>query len=87
MSESEDYPERIEDSEDYSKQRRLKSVFDIRKEIHETRTDIKFESHKLSQRHQAISAYRALVESYLLEIEPLLKRYGDGEYYFTQFNF
>ena len=87
MSESEDYPERIEDSEDYSKQRRLKSVFDIRKEIHETRTDIKFESHKLSQRHQAISAYRALVESYLLEIEPLLKRYGDGEYYFTQYNF
>jgi hypothetical protein len=87
MSESEDYPERIEDSEDYSKQRRLKSVFDIRKEIHETRRDIKFQTHKLSQRHQAITAYRSLVESYLLEIEPLLRRYGDGEYYLTEYDF
>jgi hypothetical protein len=87
MSESEDHPERIEDSEDYSKQRRLKSVFDIRKEIHETRRDIKFQSHKLGQRHQAITAYRSLVESYLLEIEPLLRRYGDGEYYLTEYDF
>jgi hypothetical protein len=87
MSESENYPERIEDSEDYSKQRRLKSVFDIRRDIHETRTDIKFETHKLSQRHQAITAYRALVESYLFEIEPLLRRYGDGEYYLTEYDF
>jgi hypothetical protein len=87
MSESEDYPERIEDSEDYSTQRRLKSVFDIRKDIHQTRKKIRFASHKPNERYQAVCAYRALAESYLLEIEPLLRRYGDGDYYLNKSNF
>jgi hypothetical protein len=87
MSESEDYPERIEDSEDYTVQRRLKSVFDIRKDIHQTRKKIRFASHKPNERYQAVCAYRALAESYLLEIEPLLRRYGDGDYYLNQSNF
>jgi len=87
MSDSEDYPERIEDSADYSTKRRLKSVFDIRHEIRDTRKEIKFEAHKSSYRHQAVSAYRALVESYLLEIEPLLRRYGNGEVYLNQYDF
>lgn len=87
MSESEDYPERIEDSEDYTVQRRLKSVFDIRRDIHQTRKEIRFASHKRNERYQAVCAYRALAESYLLEIEPLLRRYGDGDYYLNQSNF
>lgn len=87
MSEPEDHPERIEDSEDYTVQRRLKSVFDIRKDIHQTRKKIRYASHKASERYQAVCAYRALAESYLLEIEPLLRRYGDGDYYLNQSNF
>ena len=87
MSESEDYPERIEDSEDYTIQRRLKSVFDIRRDIHQTRKEIRFASHKRNERYQAVCAYRALAESYLLEIEPLLRRYGDGNHYLNQSNF
>lgn len=87
MSESEDYPEKIEDSEDYTVQRRLKSVFDIRKDIHQTRKKVRYASHKPSERYQAVCAYRSLAESYLLEIEPLLRRYGDGEYYLSESDF
>ena len=87
MSEPENHPERIEDSEDYTVQRRLKSVFDIRKDIHQTRKKIRYASHKRNERYQAVCAYRALAESYLLEIEPLLRRYGDGDYYLNQTDF
>lgn len=83
----EEQPEGIEKAEDYISKRRLKSVFDLRQEIHKTRKKLRMAEYQGNSRFEILCGYRVLVESYLLEVEPLLRRYGDGDHYLHEKEF
>jgi len=88
MSEEEsEGPTEIEDIENYTEERRLKSIFDIREQIHTMRQEVRVAAQDKQKRFEALCVYRALVDSYLMELEPLLRRYGDGEYYLREKDF
>lgn len=79
-----DRPEEINDPEEYVNRRRLESIFKIRDRLHDARLQIRA---KDTDRYAAVSNYRSLVDSYVIEIEPLLRRYGDGPELLTDRNF
>lgn len=83
MSESnvdeESDPSEINDPESYVNHRRLKAIFDIRDSIHEQRTKLQVSRHdKNLSRYQMLSGYRALTSSYIVEVEPILRRFDGG---------
>jgi len=89
-SESEDVElgfEEIKDAEDYVHQRRLKSIFDLREELHTKRKQIRIAEADDQNRFAALCVYRSIVDSYVLELEPLLRLYERGIQYLTETNF
>lgn len=60
-------------------ERRIKSIFDVRDELHNKRKKIHFEQSDDTAKVELLTAYRSLVSSYLLEIEPLLEKFDDGK--------
>lgn len=82
MSEAETGPEelggKIRDPEAYVNSRRLKSIFDIRDAMVTVRADVKTAPYRDGSKFEALSKYRALVGSYVVETEPLLRRYEGG---------
>ena len=68
----------IDDQEDLIHQRRIKTIFDARDNLHQTRSKIEFEQQG-DARVEVLTAYRSLVSSYLLEVEPLMQRYETGQ--------
>lgn len=92
MSESPDdsqsEPTEIEDPESYVNHRRLKSIFDIRERLHEQRTQIVASRHDRSvSEYESLSAYRALVSSYIVETEPIFGRFDGGNELLTKSDF
>lgn len=78
--ENESEPQKISDPESYVNHRRLRTIFDIRDKMIETRRDVKVAPHdNVISRFKALAAYRALVDSFVVETEPLLRRYSDGK--------
>ncbi len=77
--EPESEPKEIKDPEAYVNHRRLRSIFDIRDDMVEARKKVKLAGHSGEfTSYEALSAYRALTDSYIVESEPLLRRYEDG---------
>jgi hypothetical protein len=77
--ESESGPQEIKDPEAYVNHRRLRSIFDIRDDMVQARKKVKLADHSREfTSYEALSAYRALTDSYIVESEPLLRRYEDG---------
>jgi hypothetical protein len=73
-------PTTVSDPESYVNKRRLKGIFDIRDEMREARTRVKIAPQQDNiTKFQALSVYRALVNSYIIEAEPLLKKYKGGK--------
>lgn len=71
----------IKDPEAYVNQRRLQQLFDLRENLHKSRlklAEIEHNRRHKRTRWEALNAYRALVDSYILELEPLLLRYEPG---------
>ena len=79
--------EEIKDAEDYVHQRRLKSIFDLREELHTKRKQIRIAEADDRNRFAALCVYRSIVDSYVLELEPLLRLYERGIQYLTETNF
>ena len=72
-------PTTVRDPESYINKRRLKGIFDIRDEMTEIRKKVKVAPHADSvSSYEALSAYRALVDSYDVETESLLRQYKGG---------
>lgn len=78
----------ISDPEEYVSSRRLEQMFDLREEIHETRKKVNYAKHdsQVSQ-FEALSAYRAIVDSYVVEVEPIFRRYEPGPQILTDYEF
>lgn len=79
--ENESEPTEVSDPDAYVNHRRLKSIFDIRDEMRESRRKVKMADHRPVEQvttYEALSAYRALVDSYVVETEPLLRKYDRG---------
>jgi hypothetical protein len=77
--ESESPDQVIADPESQVNHRRIKTIFDIRDSMTEARQKVKLASHNRNiARYEALSAYRALVDSYVVETEPMLRRYDPG---------
>lgn len=73
-------PTTVSDPESYVNKRRLKGIFDIRDEMREARTRVKIAPQQDNiSKFQALSVYRALVDSYIIESEPLLRKYKGGK--------
>jgi hypothetical protein len=67
----------VEDPEEFIEERRLRDIFEARDRLRERRITVKTApDHK---EYRAVSAYRSAVSNYLMEVEPLLARYEDGE--------
>lgn len=78
---SNDGPDQIKDPEAYVNQRRLQQLFDLRESLHERQLKIvEIESNRRTKysKWDAINAYRSLVNSYVLELEPIFRRYEQG---------
>jgi hypothetical protein len=72
-------PQEIKDPNAYVNHRRLRSIFDIRDDMTEARAKVKTAPHsRRYSEYEALSAYRALVDSYIVETEPLLRKYKPG---------
>lgn len=71
----------IRDPDEIVQSRRLNSIFDIRKEIRETRKIILMETYdnRNLSKFEALSGYRTLANNYLMELEPLLLKFDPGE--------
>lgn len=71
----------VRDPEEIINQRRAKSIFDIRDDMREKRKMVRLASHDRSTDisiYEAKSAYRALVDSYIIETEGLMRHYEPG---------
>jgi len=86
MSE-EEVPEEVKDVEGYTQQRRLKSIYDLRDELHQQRKRVRAAESSQRDRFSALCIYRGIVDSYTLELEPLLRKYQNGVDYLTQTDF
>lgn len=73
--------EQIADPEEIVQSRRLNSIFDIRDDLRQHRKIILMEKYDNSgvSRYEALNGYRALANDYLMELEPLLNEYEEGE--------
>lgn len=72
-------PTEVSDPDAYINHRRLKSIFDIRDDMREARRRVKLADHDPDlTAYQTLSAYRAIVDSYVVETEPLLRSYEGG---------
>jgi hypothetical protein len=81
--------EQIADATDIVQSRRLNSIFDIRDELREHRKIILMEKYdnKGISRFQALSGYRTLANNYLMELQPLLKKFEPGQELLTERDF
>jgi len=73
--------EQIADPEEVVQSRRLNSIFDIRDDLRQHRKIILMEKYDNAgvSRFEALNGYRALANDYLMELEPLLEEYEEGE--------
>lgn len=71
---SEQEQKEIKDLENHVNQRRIKQVLDIRSQLHDARSKIRTARNSF----RALKVYRSLLESYIIETEPLLRQYGGG---------
>ena len=73
--------EQIADPEEVVQSRRLNSIFDIRDDLRQHRKIILMEKYDNAgvSRFEALNGYRALANDYLMELEPLLNEYEEGE--------
>jgi len=73
--------EQIADPEEVVQSRRLNSIFDIRDDLRQHRKIILMEKYDNTgvSRFEALNGYRALANDYLMELEPLLNEYEEGE--------
>ena len=72
-------PQQVSDPEEYINHRRLKTIFDIRDQMRELRNEVKIAPHvDRTSSYEALSAYRAIVSSYIVEVEPLMRHYKPG---------
>jgi hypothetical protein len=82
------------DPEEYTQHRRLRELYDQRREVQEVRRDLEMKVAQSTalpgesgfEREQAERVYATALESYLMELEPLaVHRYPDiGEEYWTE---
>lgn len=71
--------QQVSDPEEYVNHRRLKTIFDIRDQMRELQNEVKVAPHvNNTSRYEALSAYRAIVSSYIVEVEPLMRHYKPG---------
>lgn len=81
-------PQTVRDPNEYVNKRRLQGIFDIREELHDVRLKITAaESDRETDNFEALGAYRSLVDSYILEVEPLMMRYDIGKEYLHKHDF
>jgi hypothetical protein len=74
--------ERIDDPDDFTTSKRLSHIFDARRQLREIRREASIMRNRSgrSAKFQAIQYYRSGVESYLLEVDTLLRRHSPGPY-------
>lgn len=80
--------QQVRDPEEYINQRRLKSIFDIRQDIHEARRKVLIlQDEGEADKQTAMNAYRSLIDSYVMEVEPLFLKYEYGSKIMKSHNF
>jgi hypothetical protein len=72
---SDDEQQEIKDLENHVNQRRIEQVLDIRSQLHDARSKIRTARNTF----RALKVYRSLLESYIIETEPLLRQYGGND--------
>lgn len=70
--------EKIEDPEEYVATRRLKDIFDAREGVREDRRRAKGLMYEENSEMVGRSVYRTGVETYISEVQPLLRRTDEG---------
>lgn len=70
----------VEDPEDYSTSTRLQQIYDARRELREMRRQAAQHRHSGGNqaKMRAVQYYRSAVESYLLEVDTLLRQHDPG---------
>jgi len=78
--------ERIDDPEDFTTSKRLSHIFDARRQLREIRREASMMRNRSgrSAEFQAIQYYRSGVESYLLEVDTLLRQHSPGPYLWSE---
>jgi len=66
----------IDDPENYSSSERLKHIYEARRNLREIRTEAA--ARRRSQPKRAVSYYRSGVESYLMELDTLMRKHEPG---------
>lgn len=65
------------DPDAYTQKRRLKDLFELRREVADIRLHAQAQiSSPYHLDHEALTAYRVAMNAYLVEVEPLIRRYG-----------
>jgi len=67
----------VKDADDIVIERRLNTIFDIRRQIHELRRQAGMGLIKQHSKYEVQTGYRSLVTNYLMELHPLLLKYDD----------
>jgi len=68
------------DPDSYTQKRRLKDLFELRREVADIRLRAQARISSLAHLdHEALTAYRVAMNAYLVEVEPLIRRYGGEE--------
>jgi len=81
--------EPVHDPEGYIQERRLKEIFDARKEVRERRMEAKqyhLENENTPRSLDAVRMYRSAVENYLSELKPLFMEEDKGKEYWYNVN-
>jgi hypothetical protein len=78
----------IKHADDIVIERRLNTIFDIRRQIHELRRQAGMGLIKQHSKYEVQSGYRSLVTNYLMELHPLLLKYDDvGHHLLYEYDF
>ena len=78
-------PDKAEDPDDYVARRRLKDIYDSRRELMKSRkkaSEITIRGGRNSKQ-KALEFYRKSVENYLIELEPFFFQFGGKEIWFS----
>jgi hypothetical protein len=77
--------QRLDAEEELITQKRLETITELRRDIHDIRRDVKLGNKLKSQyrekygTNKRITVYRTVVDSWIMELEPLMRQYDFGE--------
>jgi hypothetical protein len=84
-SEIESEIQRLDATEELITEKRLETITELRRDIHNIRRDVKLGNKLKSQyrekygTNKRITVYRTVVDSWIMELEPLMRQYDFGE--------